>query len=317
MKTRLLFHKKYLLLFSLYFVAICFSKIEANNNLETLKVICLGNSITNGAPVYPPYPTELATLLDEKYGKGAFIVENYGVGGTTLSKIGNNPYWNQEAFKQAQKSDPNIVIIKFGTNDSKPANWPAAESSYADDIEEIVSIFRNLPSLPKVYLGIPTWVYQDVYNIRSEELEKEITPIIRNTAKKLDVDTIDFYTPLKEHSELYMDGVHLTKAGAGVLAQAAFEVITKDFNSSSKVEQNQVDNYIIYPLNATPGEKINIKTEHTGTKVINIYNSYGMNIKNVALNSNFLLIDAPNNTGIYILKISDKTSSKAFKLLVK
>jgi hypothetical protein len=80
-----------------------------------IKVACVGNSITAGNSMYPPY---LQTLLGSGY-----QVENEGVGATTLLKKGDVPYWTQGRLKQALAFNPNIVTIKLGTNDTKSQNW--------------------------------------------------------------------------------------------------------------------------------------------------------------------------------------------------
>ncbi|MFV0470580.1 MAG: SGNH/GDSL hydrolase family protein [Paludibacteraceae bacterium] len=298
--------------FCLFFISICFCTSNATN---PVKIICLGNSITNGAPVYPPYPKELGILLDKRYGTGKYIVENYGVGGTTMSKIGNKPYWNQDAFNNAKESNPDFVIIKFGTNDSKPSNWPAAASTYTNDIAEMVSIFSELPSKPKIFLGIPTWVSEDVFNIRGDMLVNEITPVIRETAIALKIDTIDFYSPLKGRSELYMDGVHLKQAGAVVLAQAALDVISKEIDKESGIKQTN-SAHRVYPTLVGPKENIHININTSEKTKANVYNLCGMLIESKHIN-NIDQINAPRDTGLYVLKIENKTSNEDFKIIVR
>nr|WP_199200271.1 GDSL-type esterase/lipase family protein [Adhaeribacter arboris] len=85
-----------------------------------IKVACVGNSITEGAGVETgkKYPEQLQTLMGDTY-----EVKNYGIGGRTLLKKGDYPYWNEVKYQEVLQWQPNIVIIKLGTNDSKPQNW--------------------------------------------------------------------------------------------------------------------------------------------------------------------------------------------------
>src|SRR4051812_38761214 len=87
-----------------------------------VKVACVGDSITEGAGLTTPatqsYPARLQQLLGTNY-----LVKNYGVGGRTLLKQGDFPYWKEPAFTNSHTFGPNIVIIQLGTNDSKPQNW--------------------------------------------------------------------------------------------------------------------------------------------------------------------------------------------------
>ena len=85
-------------------------------------VSCVGDSITFGAAIKDrgknSYPSQLQELLGDDY-----KVNNFGVNGATLLKRGDKPYWKLEAYKKALGSNPDIVIIKLGTNDTKPHNW--------------------------------------------------------------------------------------------------------------------------------------------------------------------------------------------------
>lgn len=49
------------------------------------------------------------------------MVRNYGVSGRTLPKKGDYPYWKEAAYNQSRNWGPDVVIIRLGTNDSKPA----------------------------------------------------------------------------------------------------------------------------------------------------------------------------------------------------
>lgn len=48
-----------------------------------------------------------------------YVVNNYGVGGCTMLRKGDCPYWEKQAYKDALASDPDIVFIDLGGNDSK------------------------------------------------------------------------------------------------------------------------------------------------------------------------------------------------------
>lgn len=71
---------------------------------EKIKLACIGNSITEGTSNYPTY---LQNLLGSGY-----QVENDGVGGTTLLKRGDKPYWTNGLLSKALAFKPDIVTIK-------------------------------------------------------------------------------------------------------------------------------------------------------------------------------------------------------------
>ena len=48
-----------------------------------------------------------------------FEVINLGLGGRTMMKTGDSPYWNEQAYQDALNSEADIVVMMLGTNDSK------------------------------------------------------------------------------------------------------------------------------------------------------------------------------------------------------
>ena len=103
--------------------------IDPANYTAPIRVACVGDSITQGAGADPgkSYPSQLQSILGDKW-----QVKNFGVSGRTLLKKGDAPYWNEEAFKDAQDFKPDAVIIMLGTNDTKPPNWVHIDKFYSD-----------------------------------------------------------------------------------------------------------------------------------------------------------------------------------------
>ena len=89
---------------------------------DAVRVACVGNSITYGAGIknrsHDSYPSVLGRLLGDKY-----WVKNFGVSARTMLNKGDRPYMKEQAYQQALAFNPNIVVIKLGTNDSKSFNW--------------------------------------------------------------------------------------------------------------------------------------------------------------------------------------------------
>ena len=46
----------------------------------------------------------------------AYWVKNFGVSARTLLNKGDHPYMNEKAYQDALAFNPNIVVIKLGTN---------------------------------------------------------------------------------------------------------------------------------------------------------------------------------------------------------
>ncbi len=190
---------------------------------QKLKVACVGNSITEGAAIAAgkKYPDQLQALLGEGYD-----VRNYGLGGRTLLKKGNRPYWSEPKYQELLQWAPDIVVIKLGTNDSKPVNWQYKDSFVTDYIAFVES-FRQLASHPKIYLCYPIPAYENKFTISGEVIKKEIIPDVKKVAKKTHSRVIDLYRPLLDKPEVLYDGVHPNADGARLIANAVYKSIRK------------------------------------------------------------------------------------------
>ncbi|WP_205503651.1 GDSL-type esterase/lipase family protein [Rufibacter psychrotolerans] len=186
-----------------------------------IKVACVGNSITEGAGLTQPYPAALQQLLGQ-----AYEVRNFGLGGRTLLKKGNRPYWQEDKYQEALAWQPDIVIIKLGTNDSKPQNW-AFKDEFKPDYLAFVRSFKALASKPKIYLALPLPAFEEKWGITGSIIQDEIVPAIKDVARQTKVKTIDLYTPFVGKPHLTYDGIHPNDEGAAYLATQVFKALPK------------------------------------------------------------------------------------------
>ncbi|MFD3003675.1 GDSL-type esterase/lipase family protein [Pontibacter toksunensis] len=184
-----------------------------------VKVACVGNSITEGAGLKQTYPEELEELLGDQY-----EVKNFGVSGRTLLKKGDFPYWNEDKYNQVLAWNPDIVVIKLGTNDTKPQNWKY-KKDFVKDYVALVKSFQCLPSRPQVYLAYPVPVFEDKWGINEKAVKNEVLPAVKKIARKTKAKTIDLYTPFLGKAELTYDGIHPNDAGAALIAQEVYKAI--------------------------------------------------------------------------------------------
>jgi lysophospholipase L1-like esterase len=188
------------------------------NAADKIKIACVGDSITFGAGVEQrevnSYPVVLGKILGEKYES-----KNFGNSGATLLKNGDKPYWKLPEFKGATDYAPNIVVIKLGTNDSKPQNWKHKDE-FEKDYAEMVEHFQSLPSKPKVFICLPVPVYETKWGINEPVVKTEIIPILQKVAKDKNATIIDLYAALSGKPELFPDKIHPNAAGAKLMAEA-------------------------------------------------------------------------------------------------
>ncbi len=191
---------------------------------DAVRVACIGNSITFGAGIKnrsrDSYPSVLARMLGDNY-----WVKNFGVSARTMLNKGDHPYMNEPAYKNALAFNPNIVVIKLGTNDSKSFNWKY-KADFMKDAQNMINAFKGLPSQPKIYLCYPSKAYLTGDGINDDIISKEIIPMIKKLAKKNDLSVIDLHTAMDGMPELFPDRIHPNEKGAQVMAKAVYQSIS-------------------------------------------------------------------------------------------
>ena len=187
---------------------------------DAVRVACIGNSITFGAGIRnrsrDSYPSVLARMLGDSY-----WVKNFGVSARTMLNKGDHPYMNEPAYKNALAFNPNIVVIKLGTNDSK-----SFKADFMKDAQNMINAFKGLPSQPKIYLCYPSKAYLTGDGINDDIISKEIIPMIKKLAKKNDLSVIDLHTAMDGMPELFPDRIHPNEKGAQVMAKAVYQSIS-------------------------------------------------------------------------------------------
>lgn len=192
---------------------------------DAVRVACIGNSITRGAcidmaSVYG-YPAQLQRQLGSGY-----HVRNFGMSGYTLLNKGNNPYMKTECWQMAKDFQPNIVVIKLGTNDSKPYNWQYA-NEFPKDLQQMIDELRSLPTKPRIVLCTPIPAFRDNLNIVEANIHDGIIPAILKVAKKNKLQVIDLHTLFTDRKLMSPDDIHPNADGAARLAEIIAEALKR------------------------------------------------------------------------------------------
>lgn len=199
--------------------------IDPSKYASPIKVACIGNSITYGSGIAnrsrDSYPSQLGRMLGDKW-----EVHNFGVGGRTLLKKGDFPFWNEEAWTQAKAFLPDIVIIKLGTNDTKPQNWKYS-GEFLSDYRAMVKELKALSSHPKIYLCKPVPAYASRWGINDSIIVHGVIPSVEKLSKEEKLPVIDLYTALSGKAALFPDQIHPNPEGAGLMAQTIYKALTR------------------------------------------------------------------------------------------
>ena len=157
-----------------------------------VKIACVGNSITYGASITNreknSYPSQLQSYLGEGYD-----VRNFGVNARTLLSKGDNPYIQTDAYKEVLKFQPDIILIKLGTNDTKPQNWKYKDE-FMSDYQSFIDGFRKLDSHPRIILMTPIRCFlPDGSQISAAAIANEVRPMVEQLAWKNKLEIINLF----------------------------------------------------------------------------------------------------------------------------
>jgi lysophospholipase L1-like esterase len=198
---------------------------------EPVRVACVGDSITAGVGTSKgnSYPDQLSRMLGENW-----VVKNFGNSGSTLLNHGDKPYQKQAEFKKALEFQPNVVVIKLGTNDTRPQNWKFKDEFVAD-YKGLMSQFAKLPSKPRIFLCPPAPLPEGKSKFGHNEARVlEEIPMIDQIATEERAGIIDIHGALKDHPEMFADKLHPNAMGATVMAKTVFKALTgKEFTGEA------------------------------------------------------------------------------------
>ena len=194
---------------------------------DAVRVACIGNSITDGFGIdmatQRGYPAQLQQLLGDGY-----HVKNFGVSGRTMLNKGDLPYQNELAWRDALAFRPDIVIIKLGTNDSKPENWQY-NKGFKDDLQQMVDALQANKNNPRILLCTPIPAFKPTWNINDSVIVHGITPVINKVAKKNKLQVIDLHTLYaNDGDKMIDDGIHPDAKGARRMAEIIAEQLKKE-----------------------------------------------------------------------------------------
>ena len=198
---------------------------------DTIKVACVGNSVTRGYglvnPVKDSYPSQLQKLLGSVYQVG-----NFGHSGATLLSKGHRPYEQTPDYNQVLEFNADFIVIHLGLNDTDPRNWPNYRDEFVADYMRLIESFKQgSESTPQMFICRMTPIFNEHPRFKSGtrdwfwEIQEAIQQVADNTGAQL----IDLHAPLYSHPDLFKDALHPDEEGAGIIAQTVYESITGDF----------------------------------------------------------------------------------------
>ncbi len=203
----------------IFLVCLAFLASTAGSWAERIKVACVGNSITYGAGIANreknSYPSQLQYYLGDGY-----EVKNFGSNGATALVSGDYPYVKTSVYKESKAFQPDIVLIKLGTNDTKPHNWN--KEQFVIDYQSLIDTYRSLESHPRIILLTPVRCFLTEKNTISPEIiEQQVRPLVEHLAWKNKLEIINLFNLFGNQwkQPIMPDRLHPSSLGAGDMAK--------------------------------------------------------------------------------------------------
>jgi lysophospholipase L1-like esterase len=202
-------------------VCIAFSSVS----FGLTKWACVGDSITAGWKLKEPatYTYKLGVLLGSGY-----ETVNYGHSARTMLRapVEGWPYWESPMFTASQAYLPDIVTIMLGTNDAHPNNWPMLADDYYVDAVDMVTIYQNLPSNPRVIL----MTVPPAKNGGREPALTEVNVVLMDVVAATGCETVDVRAAIDNsglsENEKFIDPIHLSAMSHTIIAELLYDYIT-------------------------------------------------------------------------------------------
>lgn len=235
------------------------SSVKSNPE-RTLRVTCVGDSITDGYKASgssKTYPSQMQKILGDK-----FVVTNVGVSGSTVIRNESNSYSRTSKYKKGLESNPDIVIIMLGTNDSVSGgmNTKERQDIFRRDYAALIEEYRNCGTNPKIFLATPPTSVDKNNNEddRDDKNEKYIIPIIKDLANQYRLELLDTHTYTGTWTREYLaDGLHPNDKGYEKLAYFFGNAVSNHVkNRAAEVKESA--NYMI----VSKGNKMAISVEN-------------------------------------------------------
>lgn len=210
---------------------------------DAIRVACIGNSITDGSGIDMASQHGYPAILQQKLGED-YWVKNFGVSGRTMLNKGDHPYMNELAWRDALAFQPDIVIIKLGTNDSKPQNWQHGAEFKQDLVQMITELCPELAQLPKnkkkrakalaevktqIFLCTPIPAFKSTWNINDSVIVNGVIPVQQEVAKEYGLQVIDLHTLFaNDGDKMVADGIHPNADGARRMAEIIADTLKEE-----------------------------------------------------------------------------------------
>jgi acyl-CoA thioesterase-1 len=209
------------LLFLLCLLLMSFA-LEAQNEPPT-RVLCFGDSITEGSALPKEEKASLWTMLIEKKSNSKLRLINEGKGGRTFNSVGEF----RDVLKKHEAFD--VLLIALGTNDSRDITDKCVPNAVSNIKQMIDMALKDKPKLRLLLVGPPNinknalGPTKPIANEREQKL-KDLNESFKKLAQDTGCEFVSIFGVVPETS-LLRDGVHPDAKGNEPIAETIYKAL--------------------------------------------------------------------------------------------
>lgn len=191
-----------------------------------INVACIGST----------YPMQLQGLLGEHY-----IINDFGLAGATVLHKGDKPYSKQPVYQKALASNPDVVFIALGAEDSKLVNRVYL-NDFEADYRELIRTFKMLRTHPRIIMLTPVAAFAtDSTGIWEKVINEQIIPNIQHVAYTEQLEVINLHMLFMDKAAFLPDKIHPNADGADLIARRLYALLKQKqdaaFDLFNRIEQ--------------------------------------------------------------------------------
>lgn len=196
---------------------------DGKPSFKPMRVLCFGDSITQGGALPKEEKSSLWLLLVEKKAEGRAKLINEGNGGRPTNSV--------EEFRATLKKqeDFDVLLISLGTNDSRDISDKCVPAA-VDNIKQMLQLARQAKPTLRILLIGPPNINKDalgptkpIANEREQKL-KELNEAFKKLAGETTYEFVSLFGAVPDAS-LLRDGVHPDGKGNEAIAEVIFKAL--------------------------------------------------------------------------------------------
>ncbi|QIK69361.1 SGNH/GDSL hydrolase family protein [Erysipelothrix sp. HDW6C] len=197
---------------------------------EVRSIVALGDSLTFGLMLFPRPKLRYSAQLEKQLHDTK--VYNLGVSGATANPNTNRAIVKHPYYRALEDYHPDILIVQFGTNDTKKDFWQDTTVFMHQYDSLINNLKKHNPNAKIIIIGPPpiysVWGRSEAMFTMNPSVARLIDQALRTYTTNHQIPYVSMMELFDHHPEYFpIDGVHMNAKAHRQVADKLSEIINK------------------------------------------------------------------------------------------